>query len=101
MVCLWCSADPPVVLRTEEVRVSDPHLDLMVRTVVARQLRLPPDNLTGDLDLRHDLGVNEEAECALLSAMGQALDVAFPDDFLDGVHTYAELTTAVQVSLGP
>jgi acyl carrier protein len=90
-----------IPLRTEEVDVSDPQLDLMVRTVVARQLRLLPDNLTGDLDLRHDLGVSEDEEYALLSAMGQALDVSFPDDFLDGVHTYADLTTAVQVSLGP
>ena len=81
--------------------MSDPHLDLMVRTVVARQLRLPPDGLTGDLNLRHDLGVGEDDGDALLSAMGEALDVSFPDDFLDGVHTYADLTTAVRVSLGP
>jgi acyl carrier protein len=89
------------VLRTEEVDVSDPQLDVMVRAAVARQLRLPPDNLTGDLDLRNDLGVGQDEELALLSAMGEALDVSFPDDFLDGVHTYADLTTAVKVSLGP
>jgi acyl carrier protein len=88
-------------LRTEEVDVSDPQLDVMVRAAVARQLRLPPDNLTGDLDLRNDLGVGQDEELALLSAMGEALDVSFPDDFLDGVHTYADLTTAVKVSLGP
>jgi acyl carrier protein len=81
--------------------VSDPHLDLMVRTVVARQLRLPPDDLTGELDLQHDLGMNEDRGCELLSAMGEALDVSFPDDFLDGLQTYADLTTAVRVSLGP
>jgi len=89
------------MLRTEEVDVSDPQLDVMVRAAVARQLRLPPDNLTGDLDLRNDLGVGQDEELALLSAMGEALDVSFPDDFLDGVHTYADLTTAVKVSLGP
>jgi acyl carrier protein len=81
--------------------VSDPQLDLMVRTVVARQLRLPPDDLTGELNLQHDLGVNEDRGYELLSAMGEALDVSFPDDFLDGLHTYADLTTAVRVSLGP
>ncbi len=81
--------------------MSDPQLDLMVRTVVARQLRLPPDDLTGELSLQHDLGVNEDRGYKLLSAMGEALDVSFPDDFLDGVHTYADLTTAVRVSLGP
>ena len=81
--------------------MSDPQLDLMVRTVVARQLRLPPDDLTGDLHLHHDLGVGEADGGALISAMGEALDVSFPDDFLDGVHTYGDLTTAVRVSLGP
>lgn len=80
--------------------MSDPQLDLMVRRVVARQLRLPPDDLTEDLDL-HDLGVTEDCGSELLSAMGEALDATFPDDFLDGVHTYADLTTAVRVSLGP
>ena len=76
--------------------VSDPQLDLTVRAVVARQLRLPPDDLTEDLDL----GVDEENERLLICAMGQALDVSFPDDLLDGVHTYADLTTVVRVSLG-
>ena len=81
--------------------MSDPQLDLMVRAVVARQVQFPADDLTGELDLRDDLGVGEDDEYALLSAMGEALDVSFPDDFLDGVHTYAELTTAVRGSLGP
>ena len=76
--------------------MSDPQLDLTVRAVVARQLRLPPDDLTEDLDL----GVDEENERQLICAMGQALDVSFPDDLLDGVHTYADLTTVVRVSLG-
>ena len=33
--------------------------------------------------------------------LGEALDVRFPDDFLEGVHTYGDLTNAVRVSLGP
>jgi len=81
--------------------VSDPQLDLMVRAVVAQKLQVPQDFLTADLDLRGHLGAGEDDEYALLSAMGQALDVSFPDDFLDGVRTYSDLTTAVQVSLGP
>jgi acyl carrier protein len=85
----------------EEVVVSDPQLDLMVRSVVARQLRLPPDDLTPDLDLEVDLGVTEDRGRQLLFAMGEALDVTFPDDLLDGVTTYSELTTVVKVSLGP
>ena len=37
----------------------------------------------------------------LLNAMGEALDVRFPDDFFDGVQTVAQLTAAVRVSLSP
>jgi hypothetical protein len=92
---LWCA------LQTKEVDVSDPQLDLTVRAVVARQVRLPPDNLSGGLDLLHDLGLDEDGGPELLSAMGEALDAIFPDDFLEGVHTYADLTAAVRVSLGP
>jgi acyl carrier protein len=77
--------------------VSDPQVDLTVRAVVARQLRLPPDDLTEDLDLT----VTEQDERELICAMGEALDVSFPDDLLDGVHTYADLTSVVRVSLGP
>ena len=80
--------------------MSDPTLDLMVRAVVARQLRLPPDDLTGDLHLELDLGVTEDQGRELIFAMGEALDVSFPDDLLDGVHTYSDLTTVVRVSLG-
>lgn len=80
--------------------MSDPTLDLMVRAVVARQLRLPPDDLTGELDLEADLGVTGDRGRELICAMGEALDVSFPDDLLDGVHTYSDLTTVVRVSLG-
>ena len=81
--------------------MSDPTLDLMVRAVVARQLRLPPDDLSGELDLEVDLGVTEDGgRHALICAMGEALDVSFPDDLLDGVQTYSDLTSVVRVSLG-
>jgi acyl carrier protein len=95
------------MLREQEAGVSDsplgvsPQLDLMVRAVVARQLRVPADDLAAELHLEHDLGVTEHDAPQLLSAMGQALDVTFPDDFLDGVHTYGDLTSAVKISLGP
>ena len=72
-----------------------------VRFVVARQLRVAPDHLTDDLDLTDDLGLDDSSAQSLVDAMGERLDVRFPDDFLDGVHTYADLTSAVCVAVGP
>lgn len=80
--------------------MSDPDLDLTVRSVVAQQLRVPADDLTAELRLQVDLGVTEDGGRRLICAMGQALDVSFPDDLLEGVQTYADLTTVVRVSLG-
>ena len=75
-------------------------LDTAVRSVVARQLRVPPDDLTGDLDLIKDLGLDDASAGLLVSAVGEQLDVYFPDDFLDGVHTYGDLTSAVRAAVG-
>ena len=72
-----------------------------VRVVVARQLRVSPDDLTGDLHLTQDLGLDDAATLDVLCAVEEALDVRFPDDFLDGVHTYGDLASAVRISLGP
>ena len=80
--------------------MNQPSIDLTVRAVVARQLQLPPDDVTADLDL-NDTVSDDDSATALLSAMGQALDVRFPDDFLEGLQTYADLTSAVRVSVGP
>lgn len=71
-----------------------------VRHVVARQLRVAPDDLTDDLDLADDLGLDDSSAQSLVDAMGECLDVRFPDDFLDGVHTYADLASAVRVAVG-
>ena len=78
-----------------------PQMDGTVRAVVARQLRVPPDELTVDLDLVADLGLDEDSALALLVAVERALDVRFPDDFLDGLQTYGDLDRAVRISLGP
>jgi hypothetical protein len=80
-------SDPVMDLRVVE-------LDSAVRAVVARQLRVP-----ADAELPVVLNLDESARPQLLTAMGEALDATFPDDFLDGVTTVADLTSAVRVSL--
>jgi acyl carrier protein len=79
--------------------VHAPDLDGTVRSVVAQQLDLLPEQLTGDLAL-DDLGIDDELALVVLTAVEDALDVRFPDDFFDGVHTYGQLTTAVRVAIG-
>ncbi len=67
-------------------------LDSAVRAVVSRQLSVPADDLLV-------LDLDEAAHPQLLTAMGEALDATFPDDFLEGVTTIEDLTSAVRVSL--
>jgi acyl carrier protein len=75
-------------------------LDSCLRTAVARQLRIPPDDLTRDIAL-DTLGLDDDdTAIAVIEAVEDLLDVRFPDDFLDGVHTYGDLTTAVKVAVG-
>lgn len=82
------------------MQAHQPHdLDETVRAVVARHFDLAPDDLTEDLSF-DDLGLDDRAEAALLGAVGDELDVRFPDDFFDGVDTYAQLTSAVRIAVG-
>ena len=75
-------------------------LDAAVRHVVARQFRVPPDDLSCDLDLVDDLGMDDDSARSLLTAVGDSLDASFPDDLLDGVYTYDDLTKAVRIAIG-
>lgn len=77
----------------------DLDLDETVRGVVAAQLDVAPDRLTGDVAL-DDLGLDDDLALSLLYAVEDALDVRFPDDFFDGLHTYGQLATAVRVAVG-
>lgn len=78
----------------------DTDVDKTVRTVVARHFALDPAELTEDLSF-DELGLDERTATILLSAVGDELDVRFPDDFFDGVDTYAQLTSAVRIAIGP
>jgi len=80
--------------------VSAPDLDESLRTAIARQLRVPPDDLTIDRDLL-TLGLDDDdTAVGVLEAVESLLDVRFPDDFLDGVETYGQLTSAVRIAIG-
>ena len=80
--------------------MSAPDLDDSLRTAVARQLRVPPDDLTVDRDLLA-LGLDDDdTAVSVLEAVEDLLDVRFPDDFLDGVETYGQLTSAVRIAIG-
>ena len=75
-------------------------LDDTVRFAVARQLRVAPDTLTLDRPLE-DLGLDDdETAIGVIEAVEDVLEVRFPDDFLDGVHTYGQLTSAVRIAVG-
>ena len=80
--------------------MSAPDLDESLRTAIARQLRVPPDDLTIDRDLL-TLGLDDDdTAVGVLEAVESLLDVRFPDDFLDGVETYGQLTSAVRIAIG-
>jgi acyl carrier protein len=74
-------------------------LDATVRTVLARHLDLPPDQLTAEVDL-HAAGMDDAIALEVLEDVEDELEIRFPDDFFDGVTTYADLTTAVRVAVG-
>jgi acyl carrier protein len=74
-------------------------LDATVRRAVTRRLDVPPERLTVQTSLE-ELGLNDETGLAVLVDVEDALDVRFPDDFLDGLHTYGDLTSAVRRAVG-
>lgn len=79
--------------------MQDVPVDDAVRTVVARQLDIRPGDLTRDASLE-DLGMDDDKALSVLEAVEDVLDVRFPDDFFDGVHTYGQLAQAVRVAVG-
>lgn len=70
-----------------------------VRSVMVTKLAIPADALRQDARLSTDLQVDEDLGSELMGALGDALEVRFPDDFLDGIHTYGQLSSAVRLSL--
>jgi acyl carrier protein len=66
---------------------------------VTRLLAVPPDSLTVATSLS-EIGMDEDTGLLVLVAVEDELDVRFPDDFLEGLTTYGELTTAVRMAVG-
>jgi acyl carrier protein len=83
----------------EEPIVPTVDLDATVRGAVTRRLDVPSERLTVQTRLA-DLGMDDERGLAVLVDMEDALDVRFPDDFLDGLHTYGDLESAVRRAIG-
>jgi acyl carrier protein len=74
-------------------------LEATVRGAVTRLLDVPEDRLTLETPLA-DLGLDDDTGFAVLVVVEDALDVRFPDDFLEGLHTYGDLTSAVRRAVG-
>lgn len=62
----------------------------------AAVLEIPRAQLHPDADIPLD----DDMGLALLLAMEAALDVRFPDDFLEGIATYGAFTRAVRLAVG-
>ena len=74
-------------------------LDATVRDVLARHLDMTPDQFTADIDLQA-AGLDDDTAMVVLEDVEDALEMRFPDDFFDGLTTYADLTAAVRVAVG-
>lgn len=68
-----------------------------VTETAAAVLDVPPSRLQAATAVPLD----EDSALALLLAVELALDVRFPDDFLDGISTYEQFTRAVRLAVGP
>ena len=74
-------------------------LEATVRSAVTRLFHVPEDRLTVQTPLV-ELGIDDETGLDVLLVVEDALDVRFPDDFLEGLHTYGDLTSAVRRAIG-
>jgi acyl carrier protein len=83
----------------QESTVDSVDLEATVRGAVTRLLHVPEERLTVQTPLV-DLGIDDETGLAVLVVVEDALDVRFPDDFLEGLHTYGDLTSAVRRAVG-
>ncbi len=74
-------------------------LEATVRGAVTRLLHVPEERLTVHTPLV-ELGIDDDTGLAVLVVVEDELDVRFPDDFMEGLHTYGDLTSAVRRAVG-
>ena len=74
-------------------------LEATVRSAVTRLRDVPDDRLTVQTPLV-ELGIDEDTGLDVLVHVEDVLDVRFPDDFLEGLLTYGDLTSAVRRAVG-
>ncbi len=74
-------------------------IDDTLRAVVARHLDVPPAELSTDSSLEQ-LSLDDEAAALILGAVGDELEMRFPDDFLEGLDTYGKFHDAVLLAVG-
>jgi acyl carrier protein len=85
--------------RAQERIVESVDLEATVRSAVTRTVDVAEDRLTVQTPLV-ELGIDEDTGLIMLVHVEDALDVRFPDDFLEGLHTYGDLTSAVRRAVG-
>ncbi|MDQ1290090.1 MAG: acyl carrier protein [Actinomycetota bacterium] len=76
-----------------------PDLDVAMREAISPHLRVSPEELTLDFDLWSG-GFDDDTAIGVLEAVEDLLDVRFPDDFLDGLTTYGQFSSAVRIAVG-
>jgi acyl carrier protein len=89
----------PAITDSRRPDVQGPQLDDTLRSVVARHLDVHVTDVTVDTSLE-EIQVDDELGHVLLGAVGDELEVIFPDDFLDGLDTYGQLCSAVRLAVG-
>lgn len=74
-------------------------VEAVLRAVVSRHLDVDPARLVSEAALGDDLCIDSLDAAELVVVVGDELGTELPDDVLDGVRTYGDLTRAVAARL--
>ncbi len=79
--------------------MSGNEFEITVRDVTASTLAVRPERLHRNASLVADLRLDERSAAELIDAIEDAFEARFPDDFLEGIDTYGQFTSAVRLAL--